>query len=190
MRNTPKALCSSVLNVLRLLIFQQHKECSMKRMTGHIMGAGAALILSFGVAQAATETGVSSGLGSGPSRFIERQELAVHAMGQVRTQEKSVAATRGQLKLQAKLLKQTREQIESQDKLLARTREQIKDHEKDTPAVKDELQAQEKTQSQTLEQLKAQDKELSKTLEQLQTQEKLQIQLHDLMKTKRASSPS
>jgi cell envelope opacity-associated protein A len=56
--------------------------------------------------------------------------------------------------------------------------------------VKDQLQAQEKTQSQTLEQLKLQDKELSKTLEQLQAQEKLQIQLHDLMKTKRASSPS
>jgi septal ring factor EnvC (AmiA/AmiB activator) len=164
----------------------------MKRLTVQHLGAAAALamVLPWGAAWAATETGASSGLGAGTSKFIERQEVAIHAMGQVRTQEKSVAATRGQLKTQTKLLKQAREQIESQDKLLARTREQIKDHDKDTPAVKDQLQAQEKTQTQTLEQLKEQDKVLGKTLDELKAQEQLQIKTHDMLKARSAAKPS
>jgi hypothetical protein len=164
----------------------------MKRLTTHIMGAGAALLMALplGAALAATETGASSGLGTGPSKFIERQEEAIHAMGQVRTQEKSVAATRSQLKTQAKLIKLTGELVAAQDKLLVRSREQIKDHGKDTPAIQEQLQAQEKTQLQLLDQLKTQDKELAKTLEHLQQQEKQQLQLHEQLKARRAAKSS
>ncbi len=52
-----------------------------------------AVVLPWDAALAATETGASSGLGSGTSQFMERQEVAIHAMGQVHMQEKSVAAT-------------------------------------------------------------------------------------------------